>query len=254
MTALVLVLCGGCAPLPPALLGASNMLSLGSMAVKLSTMDYGTRQVAVGWLPPQYAGNESRLMAETWALNFQFSKKTGWEGEDLSWQEVLAAIGRRVNDTATVLALVHKRPLPPVITREVVTVYKTRTGAELSDPAKAQGEGWYPFAREQSLTIPMYAYTVFFFSKSRQPSGILTAEQPAASPCRTVNATGTYIAAIGKKTPAAHASLQSGDVIVTVNGRPSTPQNIFSLFATGKNNLTICREGRILSRSLNMPP
>ena len=194
------------------------------------------------------------MIREAWEQNYQLSRTIHWEAEDIPWQEVVATATRKASDSNGLLfALVIRRPLRTETRREEITVYKTASGRMVQDPSQSPGEGFYPHIQTRSVNTPLYSYTAWFFSRSRQPSGILAAEVPRNGPCKAFRDTGTRVWAVGKNTPAHKADLHSGDVITAINGRTAPYSSFFSLLQPGENSLMICRQGQRHAAALTLP-
>ncbi len=104
---LALLLHTGCAAIFPGLQVASTALTLGNLGQTIITMtSSGPENMAVGELPPQYAGNRSRMIREAWEQNYLLAKTAHWEGEDAPWQEIVAGTIRKANDDGILFALV----------------------------------------------------------------------------------------------------------------------------------------------------
>ena len=258
LIALTALVYAGCAPLfaGSALETGSTLLSLGSLGqtvVQITNMGSGDKKLAVAYLPRQYRDDADRMVRETWEQNFQLVKTAQWEEEDMSWQELAAAVVRKARGNKAVLAMVEKRALRAKTVREEITVYVTPSGKVLRDPMESPGEAFFPQTRQAEFTVPVYVYKAFYFTKSRQPSGILAAEGPWDGPCRTAYGYGALVRAVGKKTPADAARLYPGDIITTVNGRRAEYQNLFALLRPGENTLSICRNGQHSVAALHLP-
>lgn len=251
-----LLISSGCvAMLPAALETPSGILSLGSIGSTIVQFTYGESdgcKFPVGWMPRQYVFDENRMIVETWEQNYQIIKKTSWEAEDVTWNEVVAATSRKAAGSRTALALVLKKRSRTEIRRDIVTTFTTPSGREMRDPLERPGEPFYPRIREQRVGVTMYTYTAFFFSKSRQPSGILAAAGPVSGPCRTTTP-GAQVLAVGQKTPATRANLQRGDIITTVNEQVAEYGTLYSLLKPGDNTLFVCRNGHTSKRVLRLP-
>ncbi len=253
---LSLALLGGCAAIFPGmgLQTVSTALSLGSIGQTLIRMSNAEgSSLPVGPMPAQYVNNPTRMLQEAWEQNYQLAKTVRWESEEIPWKEVVAATGRKSGKSSALFALVERRALRDGSRTEQVTVYKTISGKLVESPAEAQGEAFYPQTREQRVTVPLYLYTAWFFTRSRQPSGILAQEGPWDGPCRTAYGYGALVLATGKNTPARKAEIQAGDIITAVNGRPAEYENLFGLLQGGHNTVTVCRGGAVLTLELALP-
>lgn len=245
----------GCAPLLTGTAAeVSSLITLGGFGqtvVQLTSA--GPRKLPVGALPAQYAGDTDRMIREAWEQNYQIAKTVQWAGEDLPWQELAASVARKAGTTRAVFALAAKQALHMEQRREDITVYRTLSGKTIADPADSFGEAYYPENRAVNQAAPVFRYTVWFFTKSRQPSGILASPEAWGGPCRNVARSGTLVRAVGKNTPAHKAGIQSGDVITGVNGRLSPYQNLFSLFVPGGNTVALCRNGQTMTTEAQFP-
>lgn len=253
LTILVLLANCGCAMIIPgtALEMTSTLLTLGNVGqtiVKMTAAESG--KMAVGPLPQQYSSDQERMVREAWEQNFLLAKKTSWVGEEIPWKELVAATARKTGNSAILFALVEKRGLRNDIRREEVTVYKTVSGKTVLDPAQAMGEAFYPLVQTQNITVPVYLYTAWFFSRSRQPSGILAGDTTSRSSC---GPSGAYIVAIGKNTPANKSGLLAGDFITSINGHAVEYATLFAALRPGQNAVTFCRNGQIKTCDIPLP-
>lgn len=233
---------------------SSTLLSLGSVGQTLITMTASDRSAPpVGPVPAQYSDNPDRMIREAWEQNYQLAKKAVWEGEDIPWNELVSWTARKSKDVPALFALVEKRALRNENHREDVTVYKTVSGRTLQDPSQSPGEAFYPQTQTRTTAVPVFLYTAWFFTGSRQPSGILAFEDTWKDPCGTGRADGTLVRATGKNTPADKAGLRGGDVITAINGHTADPAAVFSLLRPGANTLSICRAGQAGTTTLTLP-
>ena len=251
---LAVCLCTGCAVgvFPGTLGTASTALSLGSLGQTLLSATYvdsGNNKVAVAPLPANYKNNLERMIREAWEQNYQFVKGTRWEDEDIPWKDLARTSLRKARGDGVTLVLVEKTPLKQLTVSEEKTFYTTVSGRLVREPSEAAGESYYPHARVQSQSVTMYSYSAYFFTRSRQPSGLLLTNAPKSGACPS----GATVRAVGKKTPGEKAGLRSGDVITHVNGRVANPQTLFSLFVPGANPIRICRSGELSNHSLDIP-
>jgi Trypsin-like serine proteases, typically periplasmic, contain C-terminal PDZ domain len=251
---LFLLVYGCAAPLIPGVEIASTLLSLGNIGqtvIKMTTAPKG--KVSVGQIPPHYYADRERLLREAWEQNYQLAKVLSWEGEDEPWKEVVAATTRKAGKESIVFALVARTPRRSDTRREEITVYRTISGRVLTDPKLIASEHFYPETHAVDITVPIYTYTAWFFTKSRQISGILASGAPETGPCALLSGQGTLVRAVGAKTPAHTAKLQAGDIITSVNGYPVPFDTFFSRLIAGDNSLAICRNGQSYTTSLKLP-
>lgn len=250
--------CGGCAAFLPGVLGdVSTLISLGSLgqtAIKVTYAAMEGKKMAVGWMPAQYAESEPRMLAEAWEQNFQLVKKVYWENEDVPWNELTATVLRKAGTKPAVFALVTKIPLGDAPVREEVAVFIAPSGKIAGDPQELPGQSFRVEMRKNPATAAVYGYSAFYFSWSRQPSGILAAEGPWDGPCRSAYTYGTLVAAVAKNSPAQQAGLRRGEVIMAVNSQPAEYRTIFSLFRFGDNAVAVCRDGTVSQKNLYLPP
>ncbi|SBV94918.1 hypothetical protein KL86DPRO_10781 [uncultured delta proteobacterium] len=230
---------------------ALTLGNIGQTVIKMTAS--GPEKVAVGELPPHYSGNRSRMIREAWEQNYQLAKTVRWEGEDAPWPEIVAATARKANGGGVLFALVERRPLRTETRQEEITLYRMISGRTLTDPRQSPGEGFHPQTQLRSVTVPVYTYTAWFFSRSRQPSGILATENPRGGPCNLPQGSATLVLAAGKNTPAQRAHLQSDDIITAINGRSAPYTALYSMLRPGDNPLTICRNGLYHSVVLSLP-
>ena len=250
---LLFLLSCGCAPLLPAVETVSTILSLGNIGQTIITMTQaGPAKFPVGQTPPHYHNNRERMIREAWEQNYQLAGTLSWEAEDESWKEIAATTARKVGKNGNAFALVARSPQRTDTRREEITVYHTISGRVVTDPRLALGEHFYPQTHTRAVTVPIYTYTACFFTKSRQPTGILATDAPP-SPGAPYGKNASLIQAVGKKTPAHKTQLQAGDIITSVNGRDAPYHSLFSLFKPGENTLTICRNGRFHTAQLSLP-
>jgi hypothetical protein len=254
---LALLFCAGCAAMPFGVLETgSTLISLGSLgqtAVQATRLASKDGKLSAAYLPPQYAEDTDRMLREAWEQNYQLAKIAQWEGEDVSWRELGTTVARKAEGGNFLLVLVRKSFARNSAVSETVTVYATPSGRILRDPSESPGESFYPKAQERKTPVRIYAYTAYFFTRSRQPSGILAADGPWDGPCRTAYAYGALVLAVGKKTPADDARLQAGEIITAINGRSVDYQTLFALLRPGENTLNICRDGRYATKRLLLP-
>lgn len=245
----------GCAPLlTGTVTDLSTLVTLGGFGQTVVRLtETGPRQPPVGALPAQYASDTERMIREAWEQNFQVTKTVHWQGEGLPWQELAANAARRADGTRAVFALVAKRALHAEPRYEELTVYRTVSGRLIADPSDSYGEAYYAETREIARKVPVFRYTAYFFTKSAQPSGILASPDTRDEPCKSVSRSGILVRAVGKSTPAHIARIQSGDVIISVNGRPAAYPDFFSLLTPGQNTVTLCRNGQPMTTALPMP-
>ena len=252
---LVLFASCGCAALLPGAAGdISTLITLGGFGqtvVQLTAA--GPRKLPVGPLPAQYAADTERMVREAWEQNYQLAKTAPWAGEDMPWPELAANAARKADNTKSVFALVGKQALQTGQRREEITVYRTISGKLIADPADSFGEAYYPESRAVEQSVPVFRYTVYFFTKSRQPSGILASPGAWSGPCKAISPSGTLVRAVGKNSPARTAHIQAGDVIASINGRPSPYQDLFLLLAPGPNTVALCRNGQMMTTVLQLP-
>lgn len=245
----------GCAPLLTGTAAdVSSLITLGGFGqtvVQLTSA--GPRKLPVGALPVQYAGDADRMTREAWEQNYQIAKIAQWAGEDLPWQDLAASVARKAGTTRVVFALVAKQTSHMEQRREDITVYRTLTGKTVADPADSFGEAYYPENRAVGQAVPVFRYTAWFFTKSRQPSGILATPEAWGGPCKNAARSGTLVRAVGKNTPAHKASIQSGDVITSINGQLSPYQKLFSLLTPGENTVALCRNGQTMTTVVRLP-
>lgn len=248
------VFLAGCAAgiLPGTLGTASTALSLGSLGqtlINATYVDSGNNKVAVAPLPANYKNNLERMIREAWEQNYQFVKGTRWEDEDIPWKDLAKTALRKGRGDSSILVLVEKAPLKQLTFSEEKTFYTTVSGRLIREPAEAAGESYYPHARAQKHTVTIYTYSAYFFTRSRQPSGLLLSATPKAGPCGP----GIAVRAVGKKTPGEKAGIRAGDVITHVNERVPTSQTFFSLLVPGTNPVRICRNGALSTHTLEIP-
>ena len=249
-----LLVYGCAAPLIPGVEIASTILSLGNIGqtvIKMTTTPKG--KVYVGQIPPHYYADRGRLFRETWEQNYQLAKILSWEGEEKTWKEVVATTTRKAGEESITFALVAKTPQRTDTHREEITVYRTISGRILTDPKLIADEHFYPEIHTVNVAVPIYTYTAWFFTKSRQISGILGSDAPRSGPCVLPAGQGTLVHAVGTKTPAQMAKLQAGDIITSVNGYPAPFNTFFSRLIAGENTLNICRNGQHHTTSLMLP-
>lgn len=234
---------------------STTLLTLGGMGqtlINMTAADAGTMKV--GPMPQHYTLDPERMIREAWEQNFQVAKRTRWEGEDISWKELVAATARKSGEGSPLFALVEKQARPAIRHREEVTVYRTASGKIVSSPAQAYGEGFYPLVQTREVAVPTYLYTAWFFTRSGQPSGILAGRVPETSPCRERGSSGAQVLAVGKKSPAHTAGLSAGDCILSVNGHAVEYATLFTLLQPGRNTIIVCaRNGGKETRELHLP-
>lgn len=245
----------GCAPLLTGTVAdVSSLITLGGFGQTIVQLtSTGPRKLPVGTLPDQYGGDTDRMIREAWEQNYQIAKIVQWAGEDLPWQELAASVARKAGNTRVIFALAAKQAPHMEQRREDITVYRTLSGKTVADPADSFGEAYYPENRVVSQAVPVFRYIAWFFTKSRQPSGILASPEAWGGPCRSVARSGTLVRAVGKNTPAHKANIQSGDVITGINGQLSPYQKLFSLFTPGENAVALCRNGQTMTTVVQLP-
>lgn len=246
-------MCAGCAALPwsGSLGTASTAISLGSLGqtlVNVTYMDDGGHKTAVARLPANYRGNMERMLCEAWEQHYQYVKCVRWQDEDIPWQDLARTSLRKGRGDTANLVLVETSPVAGITSTEERTFYATASGRLVRDPAEAAGESYYPHTRTQQYSVPRYVYSAFFFTRSRQPSGLLLGASPPG-PCGP----GALVRAVGKKSAGENAGLRSGDIITQINGRNADPKSVFSLLVSGANTVRVCRNGAYAARHLHIP-
>ena len=231
---------------------SSTLLTLGNVGQTLISMTTEESGMSVGPLPPHYSTDPARMIREAWEQQFQLAKRVSWEGEEVPWKELVAATGRK-GGGAFLFALVEKRTLRTDSQREEITIYRTISGRTLRDPTQSPGEAFYPHIQASNTSVPIYLYTAWFFTRSRQPSGILAGYQTENSPCRKVGIHGAGIVAVSKNSPAHKAGLRSGDTVSAVNGRAAEYATLLALLQPGRNSVTFCRNGRADTIEMQLP-
>lgn len=232
----------------------STLLTLGSVGQTLINMTgEESGKMPVGPLPPHYSSDQGRMIREAWEQQFQLAKRIHWEGEDVPWKEVVAVTVRKSGRGAFIFALVEKRILRTDSQREEIIVYRTVSGKTLYDPEQSPGEAFYPQIHVKHTSAPVYLYTAWYYTRSKQPSGILAGHQAENSPCRRAGIHGADIAAVAKNSPAQKAGLQWGDTISAVNGQATEYATLFALLRPGKNSITFCRNGQTGTLEVHLP-
>jgi len=232
---------------------SSTLLTLGNVGQTLISMTAAEGGgISVGPLPPHYSADHVRMIREAWEQQFQLAKKVSWEAEEVPWKELVGATVRK-GDGSFLFALVEKRTLRTDSRREEITVYRTVSGRTLRDPSQSPGEAFYPHIQASNASVPVYLYTAWFFTRSRQPSGILAGYPAENSPCRKAGIHGAGIVAVSKNSPAQKAGLQSGDTVSAVNGQAAEYATLFALLRPGKNSITFCRNGSAETLEMRLP-
>ncbi|CAK7042159.1 MAG: hypothetical protein DELT_02871 [Desulfovibrio sp.] len=248
-----LLFCAGCAVgMLPMLETASTALTLGSLGQTLVEATYlgkDDNKVAVAWMPKNYENAFDKMIRESWEQNYQYIKGVQWEDENIPWKDLTRVALRKAGDDRPILVLIQKKLARQVTVREERTFYTTVSGRLVRNPAEAAGESYFPHTRVQQQVVSLYTYTAYFFTRSRQPSGLLVTDAPKSGVCGS----GALIRAVGKKTPGDKAALRGGDIITHVNGRRASQQTAFSFLVPGANTLRVCRQGTVTEHALELP-